>query len=265
MTLNLQEQLIGIGAGSSIVMLALWALQIRTKDAGVVDVAWSALLGSAAVFAAMTGAGDVERRVLMSLMGGVWGLRLALHLLFDRVLKGPEDGRYLHMREQFGARVNFVFFWVFQAQAMLVVILCLPFLLASADGHRGLTFVDFAALALWLIGISGETIADRQLANFKKRTESSGRVCDVGLWRYSRHPNYFFEWLMWCAYALLAVPAQHGWIGIFSPALILLFVLKITGIPPTEARALKSRGDAYRAYQKSTSAFFPWFPKASQS
>ncbi len=263
MTLTIQEQLLCIGGVSILVMLALWALQVRTKDAGVVDVAWSALLGASAIFAAVTGGGELERKVLIGIMGGVWGIRLALHLLFDRVLQGPEDGRYLKMREQFGPRVNMIFFWFFQAQAVLVVLLCPPFLLASSDARNGLSAIDFAAFGLWLVGIGGESLADKQLAAFKAKPESRGKVCNVGLWRYSRHPNYFFEWLMWCSFALIAFSAPWGWIGILSPALMLLFIFKITGIPPTEARALRTRGDAYREYQKTTSAFFPWFPKRS--
>ncbi len=261
MTLTILQQLLAVGLGSAIVMLALWMLQLRTRDAGVVDVAWSACLGAAAIFAAITGTGDPSRRLLIGAIGGIWGIRLALHLLFDRVLKGPEDGRYQMMREKFGPRTNAVFIAFFEAQALLVVILCVPFLLASADTRPGPTPFDIAGGTLWLIGIIGESIADRQLAKFKKNPGSAGKVCNVGLWRYSRHPNYFFEWLMWCAYALVALPGAHGWIALSAPALMLLFILKLTGIPPTEARALRSRPDAYRRYQQTTSAFIPWFPK----
>lgn len=261
MTLLWWQLLIAIGAGSSVVMLLAWLLQRRTRDAGIVDVCWAACLGAAAVLCAITGEGDAIRRAIIGAIGGVWGARLALHLLFDRVLKGPEDGRYQMMRETFGPRVQSVFFWFFQAQAVLVVLLSAPFVLASRDGAPGPSALDIAGAGLWLVGLAGEWTADRQLAAFKANPASAGRVCAVGLWRYSRHPNYFFEWLMWCAYGLIAVQGDWGWIGLSSPALILLFVLKLTGIPPTEARALRSRGEAYRAYQRTTSAFFPWFPK----
>lgn len=261
MTLTFTQQLISIGAGSALIMLALWTLQLRTRDAGVVDVAWAGCLGSSAIFAALTGEGDLARRIIIGAIGGFWGLRLASHLLFDRVLKGPEDGRYQMMREQFGSRINPVLLAFFEAQALLVVILCIPFLLAASASAPSLAPTDFLGASLWLIGITGETIADRQLIRFKRDASNAGKVCDVGLWRYSRHPNYFFEWLMWCAFAIVALPADYGWIGLSAPALILLFVLKLTGIPPTEARAIRSRGEAYRRYQRTTSAFFPWFPR----
>lgn len=242
-------------------MAGAWLVQLRTRDAGIVDVMWSALLGAAAVFAALSGQGDVERRVLVGVLGGVWGARLALHLLTDRVLKGPEDGRYQMMREKFGAKVQPVFLAFFQAQAVLVVMLCGPFLLAARAETGGLHWPDYAAAGLWLVGIAGESIADRQLKRFKADAGNRGRVCDIGLWRYSRHPNYFFEWLMWCAYAGLAVQAPLGWLAALAPAFMLLLVLKVTGIPPTEARALRSRPEAYREYQRTTSAFVPWFPR----
>lgn len=263
MTLPWLEQLAWIGAGAGVVMLALWILQMGIRDAGVVDVGWAGCLGGAAVFSALTGEGDPARRAIIGAMGGVWGVRLALHLLFDRVLKGPEDGRYQMMRERFGDRINPVLLGFFLAQAALVVVLSPPFVLAAGDAAPGPGLLDWAGLAVWAVGLAGETAADRQLKAFKADPATRGKVCDVGLWRYSRHPNYFFEWLMWIGYAVVASGAHLGWVAWTAPAFILLFVLKLTGIPPTEARALRSRGEAYRAYQRTTSAFVPWFPRRS--
>lgn len=261
MTLQWPDQLLWIAVAAATVMLILWAIQLRTRDAGVVDVGWAACLGAAAAFCALTGPGDPARRAIIGAMGAIWGARLAIHLLLDRVLRGPEDGRYQMMREKLGARAAPVFLAFFEAQALLVVILAAPFLLAARDTRPGPALLDWLGLAVWCIGLVGESIADAQLKSFKARPDSRGRVCDVGLWRYSRHPNYFFEWLMWIGYATVATTAPLGWLVWSAPALILLFVLKLTGIPPTEARALRSRPEAYRRYQKTTSAFFPWFPR----
>ena len=261
MTMTIGHQLLSIGLGACAIMIVAWLVQFRTKDAGIVDVAWAGSLGASAVYAGLSGGGDPIRCALVGLIGGIWGARLALHLLVDRVLAGPEDGRYQMMRERLGPRINPALFLFFQAQAVLVVVLCVPFLIACADPRAAPDVWDIAGAALWVIGIAGESLADRQLKRFKARPDSKGRVCDVGLWRYSRHPNYFFEWLMWCAYAIIALPAAWGWVALSGPALILFFVLKVTGIPPTEARAIRSRGEAYRRYQRTTSAFFPWFPK----
>ena len=122
--------------------------------------------------------------------------------------------------------------------------------------------MEWAAAVLWLLALAGESLADRQLATFKRDPAKVGRVCDVGLWRYSRHPNYFFEWLVWVAYALFALPAAWGWLSVLSPLLILCLLLRVTGIPLNEAQAVRSKGDAYRRYQAATSAFIPWFPRS---
>jgi len=118
---------------------------------------------------------------------------------------------------------------------------------------------------LWLIAISGEALADAQLAAFKRHAANRGRVCDAGLWRYSRHPNYFFEWLIWMAYAVFAFPSPYGYLALIIPAVMLFFLFKVTGIPATEEQSLRSRGDKYREYQRTTSRFVPWFPKGAES
>jgi len=137
--------------------------------------------------------------------------------------------------------------------------LALPFLLACGSAAP-LGALDAAGVALWFVGLAGESLADRQLAAFKSRSQNRGRTCREGLWSVSRHPNYFFQWLLWCAYALFALGAPFGWLGLASPAVMLALILFVTGIPPTEEQALRSRGEDYRDYQRTTSAFVPWFP-----
>lgn len=186
---------------------------------------------------------------------------MAWHILTDRVLTGREDGRYRDLRERFGARINLFHLGFFQFQAVLVVLVSGPFVLAASAMRHEPSWLDMAGLGLWLAGIIGEATADEQLKRFKRSGASQGKVCRAGLWRYSRHPNYFFEWLIWCSYALVAVQAHRGWLALFAPAFMLLLIMKVTGIPPTERRAVQSRGDEYRKYQRETSAFFPWFPR----
>ncbi|QYU66136.1 alpha-hydroxy-acid oxidizing protein [Leptolyngbya sp. 15MV] len=194
------------------------------------------------------------------------GKGLAWHLLSDRVLRTSgahthEDGRYLELREKMGPRINRFLFWFFQAQAVSVALLAGVFALGAAATASGPTWLDYAGAGLWLVGLCGETIADEQLKAFKRDPASKGRTCRRGLWRYSRHPNYFFEWLMWCSFAVVALNHGWGWLGVLAPLTILVLVLKVTGIPPTEKRALRTRGEDYRRYQRETSAFFPWFPR----
>jgi steroid 5-alpha reductase family enzyme len=252
-------------AAMALVMGALWWLQRRTADAGLVDVGWTAGVGALAVCYASLGDGPLPRRVLVAVMAGLWSLRLLHHLLSDRVLKGREDGRYHALREAWGDHFQARIFWFFQAQAPLAVLFSLPALVAVGSARPALDWLDAAGALLWLVAWAGEAAADRQLAGFRSNPANRGRTCRVGLWRYSRHPNYFFEWLGWWSYALVAAGASGWWITLAAPMLMLLFVLKITGIPPTEARALASRGDDYRAYQRTTSAFIPWFPKREEA
>lgn len=242
------------------VMFVLWLVQLRTKDATEVDVAWAANLGVLALLYAARAEGLAERRWLVGGLVALATWRLALYLHLDRGRKGVEDGRYAALRASWGATANAKFFVFFQAQALLDVLLALPFLLAAGSGEPWGAF-DAAGVALVAVGIAGESLADRQLARFRAEPRNKGRTCRAGLWRFSRHPNYFFQWLLWCGYACFALSAPWGWLGFASPLAMLGLILFVTGIPPTEAQALRSRGDDYRAYQRTTSAFFPWFPK----
>lgn len=262
MTLGIPAQFVWILGGACGVMLLLWFVQRRIRDAGVVDVGWAGLLGLAAIFAALTGEGDATRRAIVGIAGGVWGLRLAWHLLTDRVLFAThEDGRYLELRERMGPRIQPFLLFFFQAQAVSVALLAAPFVLAAADAGPVPGWQDLGGIVICVIGVIGESIADRQLKRFKADPANRGRTCRAGLWAWSRHPNYFFEWLIWCGFAMLAARASFGWAAWLAPAVILFLILKVTGIPPTERRALRTRGDDYRDYKRTTSAFFPWFPK----
>jgi steroid 5-alpha reductase family enzyme len=117
------------------------------------------------------------------------------------------------------------------------------------------------AVFVWCVAIGGESLADTQLARWRREPSNRGRTCRKGLWKCSRHPNYFFEWIHWWTYVILGATAAHGWVTLLGPALMLMFLYRVTGIPYTEAQALKSRGEDYRQYQKTVSAFFPWFPR----
>jgi steroid 5-alpha reductase family enzyme len=120
---------------------------------------------------------------------------------------------------------------------------------------------EWLGAIVWLVALAGESIADSQLKSFKSRPVNKGKVCQIGLWRYSRHPNYFFEWLIWVAYFVFALASPFGSLSILCPLLMLYFLFKVTGIPATEEQAIRSKGEAYCNYQRSTSVFVPWFPK----
>jgi len=247
-------------AAMTLVMTALWLVQRRTHNAGVVDVAWSFGVGLVAVFFAWGADGDVARRWLVGAMAGLWGLRLGVYLA-RRMVGDHEDRRYAEMREKWGDKTQRNLFFIFQIQAFWAVLFALPMLLAASNDAPSLRWYDYAGALVWLVSIAGESVADAQLQRFRRRPAASGKVCKEGLWRYSRHPNYFFEWVHWWAYVLIGFAGPYGWLTLAGPAVMLFFLLKITGIPITERALVKSRGDAYRAYQRTTSPLIPWPPK----
>ncbi len=251
--------LLGGWAAAAALMAIFWLAQLRTGDAGIVDVVWSVAVGLLAILFAWLADGHPSRRILLGVLVGIWSLRLGGHLL-TRVMQLPEDGRYQRLRAEWGDRAQRNLFLYFQVQAVWGVLFAIP-LLVAARNPRPLGALDAAGVAIWLVALVGESLADRQLGRFRRDPANRGRVCRDGLWRYSRHPNYFFEWVHWWAYPLLAWSAPAGWVALLGPLVMLYFLLKVTGVPPTEANALASRGDAYREYQRTTSVFFPWPPK----
>lgn len=242
-------------------MLVLWLLQVFRRDASVVDVGWAYAVGGLVLYFAASTEGDGVRRGVVACLGSVWAFRLGTYLLLNRVLGKPEDGRYQALRNRWGTKAHAGFFLFFQAQALLAVVFASPMLLAMADDTPFGTLADGLGVAIWLTALVGEAIADGQLARFRANPVNRGHVCQVGLWRYSRHPNYFFEWLHWWAYPLLALGSPWVFITLVPLVLMLFFLFKVTGIPYTEKQALKSRGEAYRQYQQTTSVFFPWPPR----
>jgi steroid 5-alpha reductase family enzyme len=245
---------------AAIVMAVLWIWHLRIRNAGIVDAGWTLLVAGLAVFYAAVGDGEPARRSAIGWMMGSWGARLGVYILWDRVLDRPEDPRYQAMRLEWGERADREFFWFFQKQALAAAFFSLPALFPAVNRAPTVSPIEIAAALLWMVGFAGETTADRQLLRFKRNPENRGHTCQTGLWRYSRHPNYFFEWVMWVSYALFASASPRGWIAIACPLAMLYLLVKVTGIPPAEAQAIRSRGDEYRDYQRRTSAFVPWFP-----
>ncbi len=245
----------------ALVMAWLWQVQRKRHNAGIVDIAWSFGTGLLAVGFAASIEGDPARRVLVALLAGLWGARLGFYLL-RRVLGESEDGRYRMIRERFGDRTQLFLFWFFQIQAVWALMFALPMLVAAGQPTIGLRWQDFAGIVVWLVAVAGEAIADRQLSRFRTNPSNQGMVCREGLWRYSRHPNYFFEWIHWFAYVFIAWGSPWWWVTWAGVAVMLLFLTKVTGVPFTEMRALQSRGEAYREYQRTTSVFFPLPPRS---
>jgi steroid 5-alpha reductase family enzyme len=261
---------VGVQFASALVFMALmmtfvFIVSRRLDNYALVDVAWAGGFAPLALFYALTGSAPWPRRLLAGGMLSLWSLRLAWHLGRRVLSQHPrEDGRYQELRAAWRHNLASRFFLFFQAQGLLAALLSWPILWACHDPRAATHVFEWVAAALFVVALVGETLADRQLAAFKADTGRTETVCERGLWRYSRHPNYFFEWLVWCAFALLALPAPWGFLALGAPLAMLYFLLRVTGIPATEEQAVRSKGEAYRRYQRSTSAFVPW-PRRARS
>ncbi|KRG43285.1 hypothetical protein ARC20_00860 [Stenotrophomonas panacihumi] len=242
------------------VMLAGWAWQRRHQNIGIVDALWALGVGGSAVAIAAAGDGAPAVRVALAVFGGLWGLRLGWHL-WQRVRGEAEDGRYAHLRAHWHGHQGWILGF-FIGQALLVVLFALPFVAAAGQPEASAWRIALAAV-VWGVSVGGEAIADRQLARFRADPSNKGQVCRVGLWRYSRHPNYFFEWLHWFTYVVLAAGAPLGWLAWSGPVVMYVFLRWLSGVPYTEQQALRTRGQAYRDYQRTTSMIFPWPPRRS--
>jgi steroid 5-alpha reductase family enzyme len=243
----------------ALLLSVVWLIQLRTRNAGMVDPVWSCSLGLLGVLYAVVGSAPLQTRVVLGVFAGAWGLRLGAHL-FARNWGRPEDGRYARLRRDWAPHTARKMFWFFQLQAAIALLLSLGFLVVAYRDTEPGTVWTVLAVVVWLVSIFGEAIADRQLERFKCQPWNRGRVCSAGLWRYSRHPNYFFECLHWFTYVFLAVGTGGFWLALLPPVIMAWLLLKLSGIPITEAHLAQSR-PGYAEYIRTTSAFIPWPPK----
>ena len=260
--MNVWRYLFVVWLFAFVLMSVGWLWQRRHVNIGIVDVLWAAGLGASALLLAALGDGAAKARIALVVFGGLWGSRLALHL-WHRVRGEPEDGRYHHLRDHWQGHQGKIFGF-FQFQALLILLFALPFIAVARNSTLSLPWTLVGA-AVWVGGVAGEAIADRQLSRFRANPAHRNKTCRNGLWRYSRHPNYFFEWVHWFTYVALAVGSPVAWLAWVGPVVMFIFLRWVSGIPYTEAQALRTRGDDYRDYQLATPMLFPWFPRSSVS
>lgn len=246
-------------------MLLVWLLSLLLRDASIVDVFWGLGFVLIASTACVLGAGYAARRSLITLLTALWGVRLALHLLWRNRGQG-EDYRYQAMRKHHGRKFAWVsLYTVFGLQAVLMWIVSLPIQMAQIAPYPAhLTWLDALGAACWLVGFCFEALGDWQLGRFRADASNGGKVMDRGLWRYTRHPNYFGDALVWWGLFLIAANAPQNWWTVVGPLLMSFLLMRVSGVTLLE-RKLRHTRPAYQQYTERTNAFFPWFPRKGRS
>lgn len=255
-----------IAVALSIAMAGAWAIARRPGRSGWTDVIWSYAIGLAGVVAALAPIDGLpgKRQWLVAVLVGGWSLRLGTHIAL-RTKGGQDDPRYAELRRDWGDRFDRRLFGFLQVQAIAAWLLSVSILVAARNPASAFGWSDGAGAAILLAAVIGEAVADAQLSSFRTNSANRRRVCDQGLWGLSRHPNYFFEWLGWVAYAAIAIGPDGrfgwGWIALSGPAFMYWLLVHVSGIPPLEAHMLRSRGEAFRRTQRRIRAFWP-IPKS---
>jgi steroid 5-alpha reductase family enzyme len=264
MTLFYLKSLVAIAVSLSLLLAAAWVIQRRTGNSGWVDTIWTfsvGLVGVAAALWPIEGDAPRARQWLVAVLVAVWSLRLGPHIALRSVRTG-NDPRYEAIAREWGKHAARRMFAFLQAQAFASIPLVFAICVAAHLPQAGLRIQDYLGALILVLGIAGEALADAQLNTFRTQPGNRGRVCDLGLWRWSRHPNYFFEWFCWLAFPVIAISPDHPWgfAALLAPAFMYWILVHVTGIPPLEEQMLRSRGERYRAYQARTSKFFPLPP-----
>ena len=269
MTVSYLWALAAIAASLSVLMAGAWVVQQRTGNSGWVDTIWTFSLGMVGVGSALwpvEGAPPNARQWLVAALVMIWSLRLGTHIAI-RTAHITDDPRYAAFAREWGADSPRRMFVFLQNQALGSIPLAFTIFVAARFPGDGLRLSDYLGALILLVGIAGEAIADAQLTVFRNNPANKGRVCDAGLWRWSRHPNYFFEWFGWLAYPVIGIsfsdPLSYPWgfATLLGPVFMYWILVYVTGIPPLEQQMLRSRGDRYRDYQSRTSMFFPLPPQ----
>lgn len=241
------------------VMTLSWFWATKIKNYSIVDAIWAFNFLLIAVLIFFRADGHMLRKSVTCALASLWSFRLGWYLgrrIFSHLHE--EEGRYQQLRKDWAENIHLKFFLFFQAQALSNVWLSFPFFIISLNPDPEIKWNEWLGAGIWFLSVVGEAVADAQLFQFKKDVRNKGKVCENGLWYYSRHPNYFFQFMMWVGVLFFALSSPYGWLAVISPLSIAYLLFKVTGIPLTEEQSLRSKGKAYEKYQRTTSPFIPW-------
>lgn len=243
-------------------MALAWRVVIATGNSGWTDAFWSFTVGVAGVLAALApldGVGNTPRNWLVALLVAVWSGRLGLHIA-RRTLRGKDDPRYAELKRGWGAKWRPQLLLFLEIQAAVALVLAIA-VMAAANNPAPLGLGDALGILVAILAIAGESVADAQLSRFARNPANKGKVCDTGLWAWSRHPNYFFEFLYWVALVPIGFGYAWGWVALTAPLMMFVLLRHVSGVPPLEQHMVRSRGPAFAAYQQRVPAFFPRPPR----
>jgi len=245
--------------GIFIFMSLIFVIACLIKDNSIVDIAWGSGFILVALESFFLEPGFVTRQILVTALIFIWGTRLATHIAIRKRGRG-EDFRYAKWRKEWN-KWFFIrsFFQIYMLQGFLLLIIAYPIILINHSQKEGIEFLDILGLFIWAIGFFFEAVGDYQLLKFKKKPENKGKIINQGLWRLTRHPNYFGETAMWWGIFLMALSLRNGWTSIVSPLMITFLLLKVSGITMLEKKYVGNK--EFEEYAKRTNAFFPWFSK----
>lgn len=246
-------------AGVALALGAAGLAQLKSRNANMVDPIWTITLGALGVWLAIVGPAPGWLRMLLAASSGIWACRLGLHL-YRRNHDAAEDKRYARFRRRWGDAAGLKMFLFIESQTLFTALLTLPFVAIAWRDDAPSIWAVVLAIGVSVVSVVGEALSDAQLAAFRCDPANAGHVNRSGLWRYSRHPNYFFECLHWFTYLLLAIGSPWWWFGLIPPAVMAWLLLKLSGIPMVEERMAKERPE-YAEYIRTTSALIPWPPK----
>ncbi|MCX6138448.1 MAG: DUF1295 domain-containing protein [Ignavibacteriales bacterium] len=255
--MDLSELCLVCGALILGMMTALWLLSLAMKNSSIVDVFWGTGFVSTNL-AAFYFSGHTAQQTLLTVLVTLWGLRLSIHI-FLRNKGKAEDFRYAQWRKEHGVRWWWVsFFKVFLLQGVLLWMIAIPLLAVQAAGHQGpISIYAYAGACVWAVGFFFESVGDYQLAAFRSDPSNGGKILTHGLWRFTRHPNYFGDAVQWWGFFIFAVSSGSWW-TVYSPLLMTILLMRVSGVTLLE-KTMKTR-PGYAAYVHNTNTFFPWFP-----
>lgn len=259
MTVSLVETILYSAAAVFVYMAVIFVVALFKKDNSIVDIAWGLGFILVALLTFFLDGEFAGRHIFVTVLVLIWGTRLAVHIFFRNKGRG-EDFRYAQWRREWGKWFLLrSFFQIFMLQGLLLLVIASPIILTNHSRERGISYLDLVGVVLWITGFFFEATGDFQLSRFKRDPGNKGKIMKSGLWKFTRHPNYFGEAVMWWGIFLIALSVKFGWTVIISPLLITLLLLRVSGVTMLEKKYVGNK--EFAEYAKKTSAFFPWFPK----